>query len=71
MDFLAAEPDENSVSLEEEVKSEEAISGTIASTVVAIVALLAVVGTSGALGVVFKVQINDILTQFSDFLEGW
>ena len=68
-DFLAARADEEGVSLKEEV-DDEGVSDTVKGTVVATVVLLAFVGTFGVLGVVYKEQINDILTQFSDFLEG-
>lgn len=73
IDFLAAKADEEDVSLKEEVKAEEdeeGMSGTIKGTIIATVLLLAFVGAFGVLGVVYKEQINDILTQFSDFLEG-
>lgn len=65
--------DEEGASLKEEVKAEEpegGVSGTVKGTIVATVLLLACVGAFGALGFVYKEQINDILTQFSDFLEG-
>lgn len=55
MDFFVVEFDENSVSLEEEVKFEEVILGIIVSIVVVIVVFFVVVGISGVLGVVFKV----------------
>ncbi|KAG0569083.1 hypothetical protein KC19_6G064400 [Ceratodon purpureus] len=68
--FLEARAEEEGVSLKEEVE-EEGVSGTVKGTLVATVVLLAFVGGFGALGVVYKDQINDILTQFSDFLEGY
>lgn len=68
-DFLAARAEDEGVSLKEEVE-EEGVSGTVKGTVIATVLLLGFVGAFGALGVVYKDQINDILTQFSDFLEG-
>jgi uncharacterized membrane protein YdjX (TVP38/TMEM64 family) len=74
IDFLAAKAEEEDVSLKEEVtaeEDEEGMSGTIKGTIIATVLLVAFVGAFGVLGVVYKEQINDILTQFSDFLEGY
>lgn len=64
------EPPEEGASLEEEEEEEEGVSTTVKGTIVATAVLLAFVGAFGALGFVYKEQINDILTQFSDFLEG-
>jgi len=44
-----------------------AVTGT---TVAAIVLLLGIVGIFDAVGFLYREQINEILTQFSDFLKG-
>ena len=70
-DFLMAKADEEGASLKEEVKaSEEGMSGTVKGTIIATLLLLACVGAFGALSFVYKEQINELLTQFSDLLEG-
>lgn len=70
-DLLATQADEEGVNLKEEAKAEEEdVSGTVKGTIIATTLLLAFVGAFGVLGAVYKEQINDILTQFSDFLEG-
>jgi uncharacterized membrane protein YdjX (TVP38/TMEM64 family) len=56
---------------EEEEEDEEDMSGAVTGTVAAIVFLLAFVGTIGAAGFFYREQIDEILTQFSDFLEGY
>ncbi len=53
-----------------EEEGEEDMSGAVTGTVAAIVFLLAFVGTIGAAGFFYREQIDEILTQFSDFLEG-
>lgn len=45
-----------------------AVTGT---TVAAIVLLLGIVGIFDAVGFLYREQINEILTQFSDFLKGY
>lgn len=71
VEFLAVKAQEEGVSLKEEVEEEEeGVSTTVKGTIVATAVLVAFVGAFGALGFVYKEQINDILTQFSDFLEG-
>lgn len=70
-ELLTRREEEEGVSLKEEVKEEEEdVSGAVKGTIVATVFLLGVVGGFGALGFYYKEQINDLLTQFSDFLEG-
>lgn len=54
-----------------EEEDEEDMSGAVTGTVAAIVFLLAFVGTIGAAGFFYREQIDEILTQFSDFLEGY
>jgi hypothetical protein len=56
---------------EEEEEDQEDMSGAVTGTVAAIVFLLAFVGSIGAAGFFYREQIDDILTQFSDFLEGY
>ncbi|KAG0586625.1 hypothetical protein KC19_2G104500 [Ceratodon purpureus] len=70
--FVAAKADEDAASLKEEVKgSEQGMSGTVKGTIIAAVLLLACVGGFGALSFFYKEQINELLTQFSDLLEGY
>lgn len=70
VDFLKAKADDEGASLKEEVKAEGGVSGTVKGTIVATVLLLACLGAFGGLSFVFKEQINELLTQFSDLLEG-
>jgi cobalamin biosynthesis Mg chelatase CobN len=54
-----------------EEEDDEDISGAVTgTTVAAIVLLLGIVGIFGAVGFLYREQISDILTQFSDFLKG-
>lgn len=72
VDYLAVKAkEEEGVSLKDEaVVEEEGVSTTVKGTIVATAVLVAFVGAFGGLGFVYKEQINDVLTQFSDFLEG-
>jgi uncharacterized membrane protein YdjX (TVP38/TMEM64 family) len=70
VEYLAVKAQEEGGSLKQE-EDEEGVSTTVKGTIVATAVLLACVGGFGALGFVYKEQINDILTQFSDFLEGY
>lgn len=70
VDYLAAKAQEEGGSLKE-AEDEEGVSNTVKGTIAATAVLLACVGGFGALGFVYKEQITDILTQFSDFLEGY
>jgi uncharacterized membrane protein YdjX (TVP38/TMEM64 family) len=68
----SAEPGDEPVKGEPAAPAEESgVSGTVKGTIVATLLLLACVGAFGALGFVYKEPINDLLTQFSDFLEGY
>jgi hypothetical protein len=69
---IAGEEEEEEVaSLKEaEQPSEEGVSDAVKGTVIATLLLLACVGGFGVLSFVYKEQINDLLTQFSDLLEG-
>jgi len=49
---------------------EEGVSTTEKGTIVATTVLVGFVAAFGALGFVYKDEINELLTQFSDFLEG-
>lgn len=72
-DFLAAKEEEEGVSLKGEVEikqGEEVSAGALKGTIVAALLLIGVVVAFGVVGFLYKEQINDILTQFSDFLEG-
>ena len=72
-DFLAAREEEEGVSLKGEVEikqGEEVSAGALKGTIIAALLLIGVVGAFGVVGFLYKEQINDILTQFSDFLEG-
>jgi hypothetical protein len=54
-----------------EEEDDEDMSGAVTgTTVAAIVLLLGIVGIFDAVGFLYREQINDILTQFSDFLKG-
>ncbi|CAM6048826.1 unnamed protein product [Sphagnum compactum] len=55
-----------------EEEDDEDMSGAVTgTTVAAIVLLLGIVGIFDAVGFLYREQINDILTQYSDFLEGY
>jgi hypothetical protein len=54
-----------------EEEDDKDMSGAVTGTIVAaIVLLLGIVGIFDAVGFLYREQINDILTQFSDFLKG-
>ncbi len=54
-----------------EEEDDEDMSGAVTGTAAAaLVLLLGIVGIFGAVGFLYREQINDILTQFSDFLKG-
>jgi hypothetical protein len=54
-----------------EEEDDEDMSGAVTgTTVAAIVLLLGIVDIFDAVGFLYREQINDILTQFSDFLKG-
>ncbi len=54
-----------------EEEDDDDMSGAVTGTAAAaIVLLLGIVGIFGAVGFLYREQINDILTQFSDFLKG-
>lgn len=54
----------------EEEDDEDMFGAVTGTTVAAIVLLLGIVGIFDAVGFLYREQINDILTQFSDFLKG-
>lgn len=69
---IAGEEEEEGASLKEaEQPSEEGVSDAVKGTVIASLLLLACVGGFGVLSFVYKEQINELLTQFSDLLEGY
>jgi hypothetical protein len=53
----------------EEEDDEDMSAAVTGTTVAAIVLLLGIVGIFGAVGFLYREQINDILTEFSDFLK--